>query len=121
MTETGTGSARALTAEAIASFALIFIGAGAAIALGVNHDTPVVFAHGLTLLVIVAVLGDISGGHFNPAVTVGLATPHILAQLAGDIVAAWVLLLTYGGPVNSLGVNVPTRACGIDNRRHCAR
>jgi aquaporin Z len=131
MTETGTGSARALTAEAIASFALIFIGAGAAIALGVNHDTPVAFAHGLTLLVIVAVLGDISGGHFNPAVTVGLATagvfprrlatPYILAQLAGDIVAAWVLLLAYGGPVNSLGVNVPTRACGIDNRRRGAR
>jgi glycerol uptake facilitator-like aquaporin len=65
MTETGTGSARTLTAEAIASFALIFIGAGAAIAPGVNHDTPA-FAHGLTLLVIVAVLGDMSGGHLIP-------------------------------------------------------
>ena len=36
--------------------------------------------------------------------------------LAGGIVAAWVLLLASGGPVNSLGVNVSARACGIDNR-----
>jgi glycerol uptake facilitator-like aquaporin len=41
-------SARALAAEFIGTFALIFIGAGAAIALGVNHDPPVAFAHGLT-------------------------------------------------------------------------
>jgi aquaporin Z len=83
------------------------------------------FAHGLTILVFVAAFG-ISGGHFNPAVTVSLATagmfprrlvtPYIIAQLAGGIVAAWVLLLAYGGPVNSLGVNMPVRPSGIDNR-----
>jgi glycerol uptake facilitator-like aquaporin len=82
-----------LVAEFIGTFALIFIGAGAAIALGVNHDPPVAFAHGLTILVFVAAFGDISGGHFNPAVTIGLATagvfpsrrvtPYIVVQLAG--------------------------------------
>jgi MIP family channel proteins len=107
---------RALAAEFIGTFALIFIGAGAAIALGVNHDPPVAFAHGLTILVFVAAFGDISGGHFNPAVTIGLATagvfpsrrvaPYIVAQLAGAIVAAWVLLLAYGGPVNHLGATL---------------
>ena len=80
MTETATGSARALTAEFIGTFALIFIGARAAIALGVNHDPPVAFAHGLTILVFVAVFGDISGGHFNPAVTVSLATAGVFPR-----------------------------------------
>jgi aquaporin Z len=80
MTETGTGSARASTAEFTATFALILIGAGAAIALVVNHDPPVAFAHGLTLLVIVAVFGDISRGHFNPAVTVGLARAGVFPR-----------------------------------------
>ena len=116
MTETTNGSVRALVAEFIGTFALIFIGAGAAIALGVNHDPPVAFAHGLTILVFVAAFGDISGGHFNPAVTIGLATagvfpsrrvtPYIVAQLAGAIVAAYVLLLAYGGPVANLGATL---------------
>src|SRR5690242_19734186 len=107
---------RALAAEFIGTFALIFIGAGAAIALGVNHDPPVAFAHGLTILVFVAAFGDISGGHFNPAVTIGLATagvfpshrvtPYIVAQLAGGIAAALVLLLAYGGPVANLGATL---------------
>ena len=116
MTETSIGSVRALAAEFIGTFALIFIGAGAAIALGVNHDPPVAFAHGLTILVFVAAFGDISGGHFNPAVTIGLATagvfpsrrvtPYLVAQLAGGIAAACVLLLAYGGPVNNLGATL---------------
>jgi aquaporin Z len=110
------GSMRALAAEFIGTFALIFIGAGAAIALGVNHDPPVAWAHGLTILVFVAAFGDISGGHFNPAVTIGLATAgvfpsrrvtsYIVAQLAGAIAAAWVLLLAYGGPVANLGATL---------------
>jgi MIP family channel proteins len=115
-TKTAIGPSRVLAAEFIGTFALIFIGAGAAIALGVNHDPPVAFAHGLTILVFVAAFGDISGGHFNPAVTIGLATagvfpsrrvwPYIVAQLAGAIAAAWVLLLAYGGPVHQLGATL---------------
>jgi len=116
VTETAIGSVRALAAEFIGTFALIFIGAGAAIALGVNHDPPVAFAHGLTILVFAAAFADISGAHFNPAVTIGLATagvfpsrrvtPYIVVQLAGAIAAGWVLLLAYGGPVNHLGATL---------------
>ena len=116
MTETANGLGRALVAEFIGTFALIFIGAGAAIALGVNHDPPVAFAHGLTILVFVAAFGDLSGGHFNPSVTTGLAVagvfpsrrivPYLIAQLAGAIVAAWLLLLAFGGPVNNLGATL---------------
>jgi MIP family channel proteins len=116
MIEAANGLGRALVAEFIGTFALIFIGAGAAIALGVNHDPPVAFAHGLTILVFVAAFGDISGGHFNPAVTTGLAVagvfpsrrvvPYLIAQLAGAIVAAWLLLLAFGGPGNNLGATL---------------
>jgi glycerol uptake facilitator-like aquaporin len=52
----------------------------------------------------------------NPAVTIGLATagvfpsrrvtPYIVAQLAGAIAAAWVLLVAYGGPVANLGATL---------------
>lgn len=119
MTENALG--RALTAEFIGTFALIFIGAGSAIALGVNHDPPVAFAHGLTIMVFAAAFADISGAHFNPAVSVGLTTagvfpsrlvgPYVAAQIAGGIAAAWVLLLAFGGPVGHLGATL------IDTRR----
>jgi glycerol uptake facilitator-like aquaporin len=130
MSDTMTAIRRALAAEFIGTFALIFIGAGAAIALGVNHDPPVAFAHGLTILVFVAAFGDISGGHFNPAVTVGLATagvfpsrritPYIIAQLAGGIVSAWVLRWAYGGPVNNLGATWSTRSASATAVRSCS-
>ena len=129
MTAATNGLGRALVAEFIGTFALIFIGAGAAIALGVNHDPPVAFAHGLTILVFVAAFGDISGGHFNPAVTTGLAAagvfpsrrvvPYLIAQFAGAIVAAWLLLLAFGGPVNNLGATLVAArraGCNVDGR-----
>src|SRR5712691_9090841 len=110
------GPARALTAEFIGTFSLIFIGAGAATALGANHDPAVAFAHGLTIMVFIAAFGDISGCHINPAVTIGLAAagefparrvvPYILAQIAGAIAAGYCLLLVCGGPVANLGATV---------------
>jgi MIP family channel proteins len=116
VSETASGFGRALAAEFIGTFALIFIGAGAATALGANHDPAVAFAHGLTIMVVVTAFADISGGHFNPAVTVGLAIagvfasrrvgPYLVAQLAASIAAAFVLLLAFGGPVNHLGATL---------------
>ncbi len=107
---------KALAAEFIGTFLLIFMGAGAATALGANHDPAVAFAHGLAILVAVAAFGDISGGHINPAVSVGLATagefpverlaPYIIAQLAGAIAAGYSLLLLFGGPVANLGATL---------------
>lgn len=107
---------RPLAAEFIGTFALIFIGAGAATALGANHDPAVAFAHGLTILVFATALADVSGAHFNPAVTLGLATagafpsrrvvPYIVAQLAGSIVAALALRSAFGGPVYHLGATL---------------
>ena len=56
MDQKALGPTRALTAEFIGTFTLIFIGAGAATALGANHDPAVAFAHGLTIMVFIAAI-----------------------------------------------------------------
>jgi aquaporin Z len=91
------GLAKALAAEFIGTFALVFFGAGAVAALGGDHLPAIALAHGLTIMVFASAFGDISGCHINAAVTLGLAAagqfprqrvaPYIVAQLAGAIVA----------------------------------
>jgi MIP family channel proteins len=87
-------------AEAVGTFALIFIGIGA-----INANPGllgVALAHGLTIAVMVSATGHISGGHLNPAVTLGAlvggkidlggALRYWVSQLAGATVAAFVCL-----------------------------
>jgi aquaporin Z len=106
---------RKLVAEVIGTFWLVFGGCGAAIFAGKHiglHGISMAF--GLTVLTMAYTVGHISGGHFNPAVTLGLvaagkhpardAGAYILAQLGGAVGAAAVLALiseTSGG--GSLG------------------
>jgi MIP family channel proteins len=96
-----------LTAEFLGTFALIFFGAGAVCADQFLHGTGglgllgIALAHGLAIGIMVSALGHISGGHFNPAVTVGFwvtkrvgtldAALYWAAQLAGAIAAAFLL------------------------------
>jgi MIP family channel proteins len=110
------GLAKALAAEFIGTFALIFLGAGAVTALGGGQLPAIAFAHGLTIMVFASAFGDISGGHINPAVTVGLAVagkfpqrhvaPYIVVQIAGAVAAGYSLLAVFGGPVNHLGATL---------------
>src|SRR5712671_3582937 len=110
------GLTKPLTAEFIGTFALIFVGAGAGTVLGSGQLPGIAFAHGLTIMVFASAFGDISGGHINPAVTVGLAAagefpprrvaPYIVAQVAGAIAAGYCLLAVFGGPVNHLGATL---------------
>ena len=74
-------------AEFVGTFALIFVGCTAA---GLGRSlTDVALAHGLVIAVFVSALGFISGGHFNPAVTLGfLVTRRIAPTLA---VLYWVI------------------------------
>ena len=69
-------------AEFVGAFTLIFIGGGAGIVTG--HDiVAVALANGLAIGIMVSNLGHISGGHFNPAITLSfLATRRITARLA---------------------------------------
>jgi MIP family channel proteins len=91
-------------AEFVGAFALVFVGAGAILAAGPTAEPGVVgiaLAHGLVIAVMVSAVGHISGGHFNPAITLGflvtgrlaplIALVYWIAQFAGAIGAAALL------------------------------
>jgi aquaporin Z len=101
-----------LSAEFIGTFWLVLGGCGSAVlsaafpGVGIGL-LGVSFAFGLTVLTGAYALGPVSGGHFNPAVSVGLwaggrfpardLLPYIVAQVAGGIVGAGVLYLIASG------------------------
>lgn len=99
-------------AELIGTFWLVFGGCGAAVLAATFPETGIGFAgvalaFGLTVVTGAYAFGAISGGHFNPAITVGLAVskrfsvkeivPYVLAQVAGAILGAAVLFLVARG------------------------
>ena len=101
-----------LSAEFFGTFWLVFGGCGSAVlaaafpSLGIGF-VGVALAFGLTVLTMAYAVGHISGGHFNPAVTVGLwaggrfsarnVIPYIVAQVIGGIAGAGVLYLIASG------------------------
>jgi len=96
-----------LTAEFLGTFALVFFGEGAICADQFLHGAGglglfgIAAAHGLAIAIMVSALGHISGGHFNPAVTIGFwvtkrfstldVALYWAAQLAGATAAAFLL------------------------------
>jgi aquaporin Z len=76
-------------AEFIGTYALIFVGAGAF----AQGPTDAALANGLTIAVFVSAFGFISGGHFNPAVTLGFLVTRRIAPLLG----VWYWLVQLGG------------------------
>ncbi len=125
---------KALVAEFIGTFTLIFIGVGAICGdvmtghmLGI---TGIALAHGLAIGVMVSATAAVSGGHLNPAVTLGAlvankitipnAIAYMVAQCLGGILAAYVVTLAipeqvlnvcaYGTPVVTKGITA-AQAC----------
>ena len=96
--------ARCGVAEFVGAFTLIFIGGGAGIVSG-QDIVAVALANGLAIGIMVTNLGHISGGHFNPAITLSfLVTKRITAHLAvvywsmqllGAVAAALVLRVLF--------------------------
>jgi MIP family channel proteins len=107
-----------LLAEFIGTFALIFIGAGAAAVVGDGVGLPgiaaIALAHGLTIMAFAFAYGSVSGGHFNPSVTVGVlaagaigvgeAIGYIVSQLIGGVAGALLLRTVLGGAATGLGM-----------------
>ncbi len=105
---------RRLGAEFFGTAWLVFGGCGSAVLaaafpqLGIGF-VGVALAFGLTVLTMAYAVGHISGGHFNPAVTVGLwaggrfpareILPYVVAQVIGGVVGAFVLSLIAKGKV----------------------
>ncbi len=104
---------RALAAEFIGTFMLVFGGVGTAMYSGPTAGiVGVSLAFGLSVLCMAYAVGPISGGHFNPCVTVGLtaggrfpaadAIGYIIAQVLGGIAAAFLLnQILSGSPVGA--------------------
>lgn len=96
--------------ELIGTLALTLIG-GAAIIHGQAGLVGVALAHGLTVAVMVSSLAHISGGHFNPAVTLGFlvtrrlsaveALTYFVAQIAGATLAALLLRVLFPGAMEA--------------------
>src|SRR4029077_5325612 len=128
MSEDSRDVLRRAVAEFVGAFTLIFIGGGAAVAAHAVGDPTLIgvaIANGVAIGVMVSALGHISGGHFNPAITLGfLVTRRIKpslglvywgAQLAGAAAGAGAVRglipksLT-GAPVN---LGVPATGHGV--------
>ena len=108
-------SQRKLAAEFVGTFALIFFGAGSALAAA--NLVGQALANGLAIGLMVTAVGHISGGHFNPAVTLSMLTTgrieareaglYWVAQLAGAVAAALLLLTVFPSAITdaaNLGV-----------------
>ena len=116
---------KALVAEFVGTFAFVFVGMGVIASNYLNSGqtglTGIALAHGLAIAVMVSVTAPISGGHLNPAVTIGLffaqkidalnSIGYVIAQCLGSIVAAIMIKLVV--PVSALrAVTMGTPALG---------
>src|SRR3954453_10506895 len=112
---------RRLAAEGFGTFALVFAGTGAVVVNEVSGGAVthvgVALTFGLVVLALVYALGDVSGAHLNPAVTLGFfaarrfparaVLPYVLSQSAGGVLASALLRLLFPDHPN-LGLTRPT-------------
>lgn len=107
--------------ELVGTFFLVFVGCGAMIINtemnGVISHVGVAISWGLIVMVLIYAIGDISGAHLNPAVTIGFwvakrfpmkkVMPYVIAQLIGAVIAAYSLRVLF--PLNdTLGASLPS-------------
>lgn len=117
---------RRAAAEAIAAFALVFAGCGAAVTDaafdGALGTVGVAAVFGLVIMAMIYATGHLSGAHINPAVTLAFtltrhfpgrdAAAYVAAQCAGAIAAAFTLLAIWPDQPAALGATTPSIAAG---------
>jgi len=119
---------RPVLAELIGTFAFVFIAAGSVVANSATNGglglLGIALAHGIALSVFVSATMNVSGGHLNPAVSIGLwaagkvkapvAGAYILAQLVAAVLAALCLRwLMPAVPADTVGLGVPRLAPSV--------
>jgi aquaporin Z len=120
MAEPSAPLARQCAAEVFGTFALVFAGTGAVIIDGVTNGgvthVGVALTFGLIVLAMIFAVGDVSGAHLNPAVTLGFvaarrlpvrrALPYVTSQLAGAFLASGLLKMMFPAH-ETLGATLP--------------
>ena len=121
---------RKLSAEAIGTFVLVFGGCGSAVLAAGFPDLGIGFlgvalAFGLTVLTMAYAVGHISGAHFNPAVSLGMAIggrfawgeliPYWIAQVGGGLAAAVVLYVIASGKADFTAGGFASNGYGADS------
>src|SRR5271155_2150662 len=111
---------RRIAAEMLGTFALVFTGTGAIVINDVSGGTVshvgIAFTFGLIVLAMIYALGDVSGCHINPAVTLGFfvarrfpgrwVAPYIVSQCLGAVLASFTLMFMF--PTHAtLGATLP--------------
>jgi MIP family channel proteins len=117
---------RQMIAEIVGTFCLTFVAAGGEVIASIAGDDQVTqaaraVAPGLTVMAMIYAMSDVSGAHFNPAVTLSFALRggfpwtrvpfYWAAEFAGAIIAALVLLATFGDTAD-LGTTFPHHGVG---------
>lgn len=119
---------KAYVAELIATFTLCFIGAGAIVTNSYTDGAVglvgIALAHGIAIMIMVYATGHISGGHINPAVTIGFMVTkrieigkgigYIVSQLAGGVLAGFTLRAIFSPAVwGATHLGTPALGSGI--------
>src|SRR5580658_1354309 len=110
---------RRVAAEFLGTFALVFAGTGAIVINDVSGGTVshvgIALTFGLVVMAMIYAVGDVSGAHLNPAVTLGFwfarqfptrsIVPYLLSQLVGALAASGLLRVMFGQ--GTLGTTQP--------------